>query len=47
MEITIEKGRGYVPAEENKKATAPIGTIFTDSIYTPIKISSIALKITV
>lgn len=37
MEITIEKGRGYVPAEENKKAAAPIGTIFTDSIYTPIK----------
>ena len=37
MEISIEKGRGYVPAEENKKATAPIGTIFTDSIYTPIK----------
>ena len=36
-EITIEKGRGFVPAEENKKATAPIGTIFTDSIYTPIK----------
>ncbi len=37
MEITIEKGRGYVPAEENKKSTAPMGTIFTDSIYTPIK----------
>ena len=37
FEITIEKGRGYVPAEENKKANAPIGTIFTDSIYTPIK----------
>jgi len=37
MEITIEKGRGYVPAEENKKTSAPIGTIFTDSIYTPIK----------
>jgi len=37
MEITIEKGRGYVPAEENKKASAPMGTIFTDSIYTPIK----------
>jgi DNA-directed RNA polymerase subunit alpha len=37
MEITIEKGRGYVAAEENKKASAPIGTIFTDSIYTPIK----------
>ena len=37
MEITIEKGRGYVPAEENKKASAALGTIFTDSIYTPIK----------
>ncbi|MEJ6792649.1 MAG: DNA-directed RNA polymerase subunit alpha [Lacinutrix sp.] len=37
MEISIEKGRGYVPAEENKKASAPMGTIFTDSIYTPIK----------
>jgi DNA-directed RNA polymerase subunit alpha len=36
-EITIEKGRGFVPAEENKKASTPIGTIFTDSIYTPIK----------
>jgi DNA-directed RNA polymerase subunit alpha len=36
-EITIEKGRGFVPAEENKKTSAPIGTIFTDSIYTPIK----------
>ena len=37
MEISIEKGRGYVPAEENKKSNAPLGTIFTDSIYTPIK----------
>jgi DNA-directed RNA polymerase subunit alpha len=37
MELSIEKGRGYVPAEENKKVTAPIGTIFTDSIFTPIK----------
>ncbi len=37
MEITIEKGRGYVPAEENKKQNAPIGTIFTDAIYTPVK----------
>jgi DNA-directed RNA polymerase subunit alpha len=36
-EITIEKGRGFVPAEENKKSSAAIGTIFTDSIYTPIK----------
>jgi DNA-directed RNA polymerase subunit alpha len=37
MELTLEKGRGYVPAEENKKSSAAIGTIFTDSIYTPIK----------
>ncbi len=37
FEFTIEKGRGYVPAEENKKSTASIGTIFIDSIYTPVK----------
>ena len=37
MELTIEKGRGYVPAEENKKANADIGTIAIDSIYTPVK----------
>ncbi|MDA9849825.1 DNA-directed RNA polymerase subunit alpha [Flavobacteriaceae bacterium] len=37
MELSIEKGRGYVPAEENKKSSASIGTIFTDSIFTPIK----------
>jgi len=37
MQITIEKGRGYVSAEENKKDEATLGTIFTDSIYTPIK----------
>jgi DNA-directed RNA polymerase alpha subunit len=34
--FTIEKGRGYVPAEFNKKKDAPIGTIFIDSIYSPI-----------
>jgi len=37
MEMTIEKGRGYVPAEENKKADDVIGTIAIDSIFTPIK----------
>ena len=37
IELSIEKGRGYVPAEENKKANTPVGTIFIDSIYTPIK----------
>ena len=37
MEIVIDKGRGYVPAEENKSLSAPIGTIAMDSIFTPIK----------
>ncbi|WP_127846650.1 DNA-directed RNA polymerase subunit alpha [Psychroflexus aestuariivivens] len=37
IELTIQKGRGYVPAEENKTSKAPIGTIFTDSVFTPIK----------
>jgi len=37
MELTIGRGRGYVPAEENKTTSAPVGTIFTDSIFTPIK----------
>lgn len=37
MDLTIEKGRGYVAAEENRKPNPPIGTIFTDSIYTPVK----------
>src|SRR5690606_7504375 len=35
--FTIDKGRGYVPADDNKKANAPIGTIAIDAIYTPIK----------
>jgi len=37
MELTIEKGRGYVPAEENKPKDAAIGLIPIDAIYTPIK----------
>ena len=37
MEMTIIKGRGYVPAEENKINGVPFGTIFIDSIFTPIK----------
>ena len=37
LEVVIEKGRGYVGAEVNKKVDAPIGTIALDSIYTPIK----------
>ncbi len=37
MEIRIGKGRGYVPAEENRVEDAPFGLIPIDSIYTPIK----------
>jgi len=37
IELTIDKGRGYVPAEENKQPNAPLGTIAIDSIHTPIK----------
>jgi DNA-directed RNA polymerase subunit alpha len=37
MELTIDKGRGYVPAEENKPVNAPIGIIPIDSIFTPIR----------
>ena len=37
MELTIVKGRGYYPAEENKDSNAPFGTIAIDSIFTPIK----------
>lgn len=37
MEISIDKGRGYVPAEENKVMNVPLGIIFLDSIHTPIK----------
>ena len=35
--ITVEKGRGYVPSEQNKSSNSPIGTIALDSIFTPIK----------
>lgn len=37
MQFSISKGRGYVTAEENKTEEAPLGTIFTDSIFTPIR----------
>ena len=37
MELRISKGRGYVPAEENKHEDATVDTIFIDSIFTPIR----------
>lgn len=37
IELTVEKGRGYVPAEDNKSKDAVIGVIAIDSVFTPIK----------
>ncbi|CAM4011312.1 DNA-directed RNA polymerase subunit alpha [Geobacillus stearothermophilus] len=36
MRMTARRGRGYVPAEENKREDQPIGVIPIDSIYTPV-----------
>ena len=36
MELEIARGRGYVPADQNKKEGAPLGTIAVDAIFTPI-----------
>ncbi|MEK7702697.1 MAG: DNA-directed RNA polymerase subunit alpha [Nitrospirota bacterium] len=37
MEMTVNIGRGYIPAERNKEEGMPIGTIPIDSIFTPIQ----------
>jgi DNA-directed RNA polymerase subunit alpha len=37
IEIAVKKGRGYIPAEENRPADAPIGTIPLDAVYSPIR----------
>lgn len=37
IDLSIQKGRGYIPADENKDENAPVGTIAIDSIHTPIK----------
>lgn len=37
MEIIVGRGRGYVPADDNKDESQPIGYIAVDSIYTPVK----------
>ena len=38
IELTVAKGRGYVPAEENRPADAEFGVLPIDSVHTPIKI---------
>ncbi|MEW4354966.1 DNA-directed RNA polymerase subunit alpha [Streptococcus pneumoniae] len=35
--MTVNTGRGYVPADENKADDAPVGTLAVDAIYTPVK----------
>ncbi len=37
LDITIDKGRGYRPSEENKSEELPVGTVPIDSIFTPVK----------
>jgi DNA-directed RNA polymerase subunit alpha len=37
MELEVQKGRGYVPADRNKKDGQPIGVIAVDSLFTPVK----------
>ncbi len=37
VELRMERGRGYVPGDENKKADDPIGVVAMDAIFTPIK----------
>ena len=37
MELTVNTGKGYVPAEKNKPEDAPIGLMPIDAIYSPVK----------
>jgi DNA-directed RNA polymerase subunit alpha len=37
VNIVVKKGRGYVPAEKNKAEESPIGTIYLDAIYSPVR----------
>ncbi len=37
MELTVNTGKGYVPAEQNRPSDAPIGLIPVDSLYSPVR----------
>ncbi|MDA9008651.1 DNA-directed RNA polymerase subunit alpha [Alphaproteobacteria bacterium] len=43
MEMTVEKGKGYVPAAQNRPEDAPIGLIPIDAIYSPVR--SVAYRV--
>jgi DNA-directed RNA polymerase subunit alpha len=44
MEMIVERGRGFVPAERNKRPNLPVGYIPTDSIYTPVLKVNISME---
>lgn len=44
MEITFEKGRGYNPADKNKRPGLPIGTIAIDSIFSPVSKANFSVE---
>lgn len=44
MEMTVERGRGYAPAERNKWPEQPIGVIPVDSIFTPVRRVNFAVE---
>jgi len=43
MEVNVKVGRGYVPADKNKVEGAPVGTVFIDSIFSPIRRVNLAV----
>lgn len=44
MELTVGVGRGYVPADRNKTATMPVGTIPVDSLFSPIRMVNYSVQ---
>ncbi len=46
IELRIERGRGYIPADENKRADDPIGVVAIDAIFTPIRNVKYSVKTT-
>ena len=44
IEMVVEKGKGFVPSDRNKKPNQPIGTIPVDSIFTPVKKVNVTIE---
>jgi len=45
MDLTVERGKGYVPAERNKKEGQPIGVIPIDAIFTPVRKANFSVAV--